>query len=162
MRTRDKIAILLFSVTLGLGAFVFWQSSINDMELRRFRWFAAKAPMRLMSDEIFTAENAPALWFGALSFGGMILLGMILKVINGAQIRAFRDRLVQLEVSKAEVETLLQDAVWKEKHARDAKENAVKDLESSLNRVYELENQLSDTEQLLRTRERELKVQGPR
>ena len=158
MRTRDKIAILLFSITLGLGALIFWQSSTNDTELRRFRWFAAKAPMRLMTDEIFTAENAPSLWFGGLSLGAMILLGLILKVINGAEIRTFRDRLIQLEVSKAEVETLLQDAVWKEKHARDAKETAIKDLEANLNRIYDLENQLRETEQLFWTREKEFKA----
>ena len=158
MRTRDKIAIALFSITLGLGAIIFWQSSTNDTELRRFRWFAAKAPVRLMTDEIFTAENAPSLWFGGLSLGGMILLGLILKAINGAEIRAFRDRLIQIEVSKAEVETLLQDAVWKEKHARDAKETAVKELEGNLNRIYDLENQLRQTEQLVWTREKEFKA----
>ena len=158
MRTRDKIAILLFSITLGLGALIFWQSSTNDTELRRFRWFAAKAPMRLMTDEIFTTEHAPSLWFGALSFGAMILLGLVLKAINGAEIRAFRDRLIQMEVSKAELETLLQDAVWKEKHARDAKENAVKELDDNLNRIYDLENQLRDTEQLFWTREKEFKA----
>lgn len=160
MRTRDKIAIALISITLGLGAIIFWQSSANDTELRRFRWFAAKAPMRLMTDEIFTAENAPSLWFGGLSLGAMVLLGMILKAINGAEIRAFRDRLVQMEVSRAEVETLLQDAVWKEKHARDAKETAVKELESNLNRIYDLENQLRETEQRLWTREKEFKALG--
>ena len=111
-----------------------------------------------MTDEIFTAENAPSLWFGGLSLGAMILLGMILKAINGAEIRAFRDRLIQMEVSKAEVETLLQDAVWKEKHARDAKETAVKELEANLNRIYGLENQLRETEQLLWTREKEVKA----
>ena len=158
MRTRDKIAILLFSITLGLGALIFWQSSTSDPELRRFRWFAAKAPMRLMTDEIFTAENAPSLWFGGLSLGAMILLGLILKAINGAEIRAFRDRLIEMEVSKAEVETLLQDAVWKEKHARDAKETAVKELEDNLNRIYDLQNQLRETEQLLWTRDREFKA----
>jgi hypothetical protein len=141
-----------------LGALIFWQSSTNDAELRRFRWFAAKAPMRLMTDEIFTAENAPSLWFGGLSLGAMILLGLILKAINGAEIRAFRDRLIQMEVSKAEVETLLQDAVWKEKHARDAKETAVKELEGNLNRIYGLENQLRETEQLVWTREKEFKA----
>jgi hypothetical protein len=158
MRSRDKIAIALFSITLGLGALIFWQSSTDDAELRRFRWFAAKAPMRLMTDEIFTAENAPSLWFGGLSLGAMILLGMILKTINGAEIRAFRDRLIQMEVSKAEVETLLQDAVWKEKHARDAKETAVRELEANLNRIYDLENQLRETEQLFWTREKEFKA----
>jgi chromosome segregation ATPase len=158
MRTRDKIAILLFSLTLGLGALIFWQSSSNDTELRRFRWFAAKAPMHLLTDEIFTAENAPSLWFGGLSLGGMILLGMILKVINGAEIRAFRDRLIQMEVAKAELETLLQDAVWKEKHARDAKESTVKELESNLNRIYDLENQVRETEQRLWIREKEFKA----
>ncbi len=162
MRTRDKIAILLFSITLGLGALIFWQSSTNDTELRRFRWFAAKAPMRLMTDEIFTSENAPNLWFGALSLGAMILLGLVLKTINGAEIRAFRDRLIQMEVSKAELETLLQDAVWKEKHARDAKKNAVKELEDNLNRIYDLENQLRDTEQLFWTREKEFKALSSR
>src|SRR3990172_3665326 len=111
-----------------------------------------------MTDEIFTAENARSLWFGGLSLGAMILLGMILKAINGAEIRAFRNRLIQMEVSKAEVETLLQDAVWKEKHARDTKETAVKELEDNLNRIYDLENKLRETERLLWTREKEFKA----
>ncbi|MBI3066822.1 MAG: hypothetical protein HYY82_18025 [Deltaproteobacteria bacterium] len=111
-----------------------------------------------MTDEIFIPENAPSLWFGGLSLGAMILLGLVLKAINGAEVQAFRNRLIQMEVSKAEVETLLQDAVWKEKHARDAKETAVKELEDNLNRIYDLENQLRETERLLRTREKEFKA----
>ena len=66
--------------------------------------------------------------------------------------------MIQMEVSKAEVETLLQDAVWKEKHARDARETAVKELDANLNRIYDLENHLRETEQLLWTREKEFKV----
>src|SRR3972149_11623956 len=111
-----------------------------------------------MTKKIFPAETAPSLWFGGLSLGAMILLGLILKAINGAEIRACRDRLIEMEVSKAEVETLLQDAVWKEKHARDTKETAVKELEDNLNRIYDLENQLRETERLLWTREKEFKA----
>lgn len=160
MKTRDKIAIALFAVTLGLGTLVFWQASDNDTEIRRFRWFVAKSPMRLLNDEVLGPENSPSLWYGGVALAAMVMIALVLKALNGAELRAFRDRLVQMEVFKAELETLLQDAVWKEKHAREGKEAAVKDLDASLKRVYDLEDRCGETETLLKAREQDLKALG--
>lgn len=158
MRTRDKIALLLFSVTLGLGAVIFWQTSGSDMELRRFRWLVARSPLGFLTEEIFTPANSTGLWYGGIALAAIVMVLLILKSVNSAELRAFRDRLVEMEVAKSELETLLHDAVWKEKHARDGREAAIKDLEAALDRFYALEGQLSEAERLLKMRERELKT----
>jgi hypothetical protein len=136
MRTRDKIAILLFSLTLGLGALIFWQSSTNDAELRRFRWFAA-SPMRLMTDEIFTAENARAVVRRAV-------LGcddLAWNDIEGDQRRGdtrFRDRLILMEVSRPSGDLAARRGLKENTRATQKKPRLRTGRQ--LNRIYELEN----------------------
>jgi chromosome segregation ATPase len=73
-------------------------------------------------------------------------------------LHAFKDRLVALQVAKAESEALLQDAMWKEKSARAAREAALQELETSASRILALEDQLNGTERLLKRRDAELKA----
>ena len=156
MRTRDKILLLLFTVTLGLGAWVFFQSRHDEGTLIQFRWLLFNHPMRSLSEAL--ASNPMAVWYGALSLFAMMTIAIVFKSVSNAELRAFKDRLIQANVGKAEVETLLQDSLWKEKHARTAKESAVKDLEASSSRIVVLEDRLSETEQVLRRRDAELEA----
>jgi chromosome segregation ATPase len=84
------------------------------------------------------------------------MVGLVIKLAMNAELRAFSDRLVAAEVSKAELETLLQDSLWKEKHARGAKDGAMKDLEAGLSKLMIAERQLTESKQLLENREQEL------
>ena len=51
---------------------------------------------------------------------------------------------------------MLQDSIWKEKHARGAKDSAMKDLEAGLSKLVVAERQLHEDKQLLESREQEL------
>src|SRR5918996_13469 len=156
MRTRDKILILLVAVTLILGAVISFYSSDNDAELIRFRWFLFNNPTGLVRDEVLSPANSTALWYGGIALAAIVMIGVVLRTAFGGELRAFRERLVQAEVAKAELETLLQDVLWREKHARAAKDAAVKDLDASLSRLLVLEHQLTDNERILKIRDGEL------
>jgi len=157
MRARDKILILMLIVTLTLGAFILF-SSDSDNSLSRFRSLLSNSPLRLVTDEILSSADSASLWYGGISLLAIFMVGLVLKSASGAELRAFRERLVGMEVAKAELETLLQDTVWKEKHARQAKDTAVKELEASISRLYALERQLRENEKLLKSTEQESKA----
>ena len=154
MRTRTKIMIALFTVTLALGVLVLLYAS--DDVLRRFRWFVFNDPLQLIADVMLGLRNSDGLWYGWISLAAMIMVGLTMKLAMNAELRAFSNRLVESEVAKAELETLLQDALWKEKHARGVKDTAMSDLEASVGKLMAAELELIEVKQLLEARHREL------
>lgn len=163
MRTRDKILLLLLAATLALGAIVYIQSRHDEMPLVHFRWFLFHHPVQNVSEALTSLgdsssgkNSAALLGYGLLSLAAVVIVAIVLKSAGNSEIRAFRDRLVGLEVAKAESEALLQDAMWKERSARAAREAVLKELETSATRILALEDQMSDTERVLRKREAEL------
>src|SRR5688572_15349791 len=126
MRTLDKILILLFTVTVGLGiVIVMYSSDNNDDSFQHFRSLVFKNPAQLIAEGKLSFGNLSSLWYGGISMFAILMIGVALKAVRGGEVRAFRDRLVAAEVAKAEVETSLQDWIWKEKHARAAREAAL-------------------------------------
>ena len=86
----------------------------------------------------------------------MIMVGLTIKLAMNAELRAFSNRLVEAEVAKAELESALQDSLWKEKHARGAKDTAMKDLEATVGKLMVAEHQLIESNQLVDIRDKEL------
>ena len=166
MRTRTKILLLLLTATLALGVAVYIQSRQDETLLLRFRWLVSHEPLRNMKEAVRSSvesstENGNAttmLGYGALSLLAVIMVGIAVKSSSNAQVRTFRDRLVETQVAKAESDALLQDAMWKEKNARAGREAALKELQETATRIITLEDQLSGTERLLKKRETELKA----
>ena len=117
MRTRDKIWILLFAVTLSLGALIVMLWSDDPDTLLHFRRLLSRNPLALVTDGILDHMNSAKVWYGGIGLVAVIMFGLLLKTVRGGEIQAFRERLVATEVAKAELATLLQDTVWKEKHA---------------------------------------------
>jgi chromosome segregation ATPase len=156
MRTRYKILILLITATVGLGTFIFLYST--DDALHRFRLLLFKDPRQLLAEVTLSAGNAEGLGYGAIALFAIIVIGLAIKMARDGELRAFSDRLVQLEVAKAELETSLQDSMWKEKHARAAKDAAMKDLEASVSRLVATEHRIAEHENLLQNRDRELEA----
>jgi chromosome segregation ATPase len=158
MRTRYKILSLLILVSVALGIAILVYSSDNDDALRRFRLLIHNNPMQLLTETALNPANSMSVWYGVIALAAILMVAFVLKMLSGGEMRAFRERLVEMEVAKAELETLLQDSLWKEKHAREAQDAALKDLEASTNRAFALEHQLGDTEKLLKNRDGELKA----
>ncbi len=155
MQTRNKIIILLFTATVALGSLILSYAGDHDASLLRFRALLLNNPVGLVTDEVMGPSSGDGLWYGVLSIFAIIMIGVILKWVSGAELRSFRERLVQSEVEKAELQASLQDLLWKEKHARQARDAAVKDLEVGVNRVYALENLLLEKERLLQSLDQE-------
>jgi chromosome segregation ATPase len=157
--------LLVLAATVALGAAVYIQTRDDDTAVLRFRWFVSHHPMRNISEALtwfaeWSSEhgNATILGYGALSLLAVVMVGMALKSASNAELRAFKDRLVEFEVAKAESDALLQDAIWKERYARTARETALKELEASSSRIVALENQLDETKKILKQQETELKA----
>jgi chromosome segregation ATPase len=154
MRTQTKIMIVVFTLTLILGALVLLYAS--DDVLRRFRWFLFNDPLQLIADVALGLRNSNGLWYGWISLFAMIMVGIVIKLAMNAELRAFSNRLVEAEVAKAELETLLEDSQWKERHARAAKDVAMKDLEATASKFMAVERQLIESKELLESQDREL------
>jgi chromosome segregation ATPase len=154
MRTQTKIMIVVFTLTLALGALVLMYAS--DDVLRRFRWYVLNDPLQLIADVTIGLRTSSGLWYGWISLSAMIMIGLTIKLAMNAELRAFSNRLVEAEVAKAELETLLEDSQWKERHARAAKDVAMKDLEATVGKFMAAERQLMDNQELLESQEREL------
>ena len=162
MRTRDKIWILLFALTILLGAVILivWADDVDT--LLQFRRLLFSHPMTLVRDGISDQVDPAKLFYGGIALVAFIMFVLLLKSVRGGEIRAFKERLVAAEVTKAQLETLLQDAVWKEKHAIQGKAAAIKDLQSGMSTLLAVERQLTESEKLLRSRDAELKALNSR
>jgi chromosome segregation ATPase len=158
MRTRDKIWIFLFAVTVLLGGVILivWASDVDT--LLQFRRLLFSHPMILLRDGILDYVGPANLFYGGITLVAFIMFALLLRSVRGGEIQAFKERLVSAEVTKAELETFLQDAVWKEKHALQGKDAAIKDLQSSMSTLLAVERQLAESEKLLRMRDAELKA----
>ena len=154
MKTQTKIMMVLFTLTLALGTLVLLYAS--DDVLRRFRWFVFNDPLQLIADVTLGLRTSSGLWYGWISLSAMIMVGVTIKLAMNAELRAFSNRLVEAEVAKAELETALQDSLWKEKHARGAKDDAMKDLQASVGKLMVAEHQLIESKQLLEIQDKEL------
>lgn len=165
MRTRDKILILLLTLTLALGAFVYSKSRHDDASLLQFRAFVLNHPMRNISNAVTRvaekasdSDNTPIVWYGGLSVLALVMVGLVFTSAANSELSAFKNRLVDAQVAKAELESLLQDSLWKEKHARAVRETALEELQTSATRILTLEDRLIANERLLKRQEAELKT----
>src|SRR5438552_16863957 len=163
MRTRDKILILLLTVTLALGAFILLYSGENQDAVLRFRWLVFNHPLSILSDALESQGisgqgNSTILWYVWMSLFALIMIGFVIRWATDAEVQAFKERLVRMQVEKSELETILEDTIWKEKYAREAKEAAVKGLETNASRSLAIQRQLSENEILLKNRDGELRA----
>ena len=163
MRTRDKILILLLTVTLALGAFILLYSGENQDAVLRFRWLVFNHPLSILSDALESQGisgqgNSTILWYGWMSLFALTMIGFVIRWATDAEVQVFKERLVRMQVEKSELETILEDTIWKEKHAREAKETAVKGLETNASRSLAIQRQLSENEILLKNRDGELRA----
>jgi chromosome segregation ATPase len=154
MKNKTKIMIVLFTLTFALGTLVLLYAS--DDVLRRFRWFVYNDPLQLIADVTLGLRTSNGLWYAWVSLSAMIMVGLTIKLAMNAELRAFSNRLVEAEVAKAELESALQDSLWKEKHARGAKDTAMKDLEATVGKLMVAEHQLIESNQLVNIRDKEL------
>src|SRR5438093_12191395 len=92
----------------------------------------------------------------------LTMISIVIRWATDAEVQVFKERLVRMQVEKSELETILEDTIWKEKHAREAKETAVKGLEANASRSLAIQRQLSENEILLKNSDGDLRaLQSP-
>jgi chromosome segregation ATPase len=159
MRTREKVIVLLIGATLVLGALIFLAFRDNEVEANYFRWaFANKLSYGFSSPFRFLSENLPAgsIIYGVLAIFAVIMTVVFLKMVRDGEIQALRRMLSEMRSEKHSAESLLQEQVWKGKTQEQAKALATRDLESSIEKIERLLEDLTDKERELKSRDTEL------
>jgi hypothetical protein len=161
MRTRDKVAVLLILATLILGALIAYSLQGNEVESNYVRWQYWRTVGQFLSSPITflfgdSGGSGKAVLYGGLGLFGLVVMIVLLKLFRDGELMALRQHLRTLMSAKTEAESLLQEERWKGKHERQAKDSAMQDLESSIERIELLLSDLGEKEQLLKTRESEL------
>src|SRR5436190_344191 len=162
-RERSSPLRLLLAVTLALGGFILIYSGENQDAVLRFRWLVFNHPLSILSDALESQGisgqgNSTILWYGWMSLLALTMIGFVIRWATDAEVQVFKERLVRMQVEKSELETILEDTIWKEKHAREAKEAAVKGLEANASRSLAIQRQLSENEIVLKNRDGELRA----
>jgi|GEM_PF-782389 len=162
MRTGHKVLLILIALTMVLGAIVYFNMKGNNVEAGYMRWAIANnislflaSPMKYLAGESGSGGTSPMLYIGIGGIGLVFML-IMLKFTGDSETVALRKRVKELDAAKNEAERALQEQVWKGKTDRQAKESAMRDLESSIDKIEILLNELSEKERLLKVRESEL------
>ena len=162
MRTGHKILLILIALSFVLGAIVYFNMRGNNVESGYMRWAIANnislffaSPTKFLAGESGGGGASPMMWIGIGGIGLVFML-IMLKFTGDSETVALRKRVKELDTAKNEAERALQEQVWKGKTDRQAKESAMKDLESSIDKIEILLNELSEKEKTLKVRESEL------
>jgi rootletin len=162
MRTGHKILLILIALSMVLGAIAYFNMRGNNVEAGYIRWAISNnvslflaSPIKYLAGESGAGGSSPMLYIGIGGIGLVFML-IMLKFTGDSETVTLRKRVKELDAAKNEAERALQEQVWKGKTDRQAKESAVRDLESSIDKIEILLNELSEKERMLKTRESEL------
>ena len=159
MRTRDKVVVVLIVVSLILGGLIFVAFQDNEVEANYSRWLFTTNLQHLFSSPAkFLSEELPSgtVFYGGLTIFAVVMTVVFLKMTRDGEIQALRRRLIDLRSEKHQTESLLQEEVWKGKHERQSKDSAMRDLETSIDKIETLLGELNEKEQQLKARDVQL------
>jgi chromosome segregation ATPase len=163
MRTGHKILLILIALSLVLGAIIFFNMRGNNVEAGYMRWAIANnvslflaSPMKFLAGESGSVGGSSPLMYIGIGGIGLVFMLIMLKFTGDSETVSLRKRVKELDAAKNEAERALQEQVWKGKTDRQAKESAMKDLESSIDKIEILLNELGEKERLLKIRESEV------
>lgn len=159
MRTREKVIVLLIGATLVLGALIFIGFRDNQVEANYFRWlFANRLSYGFSSPVRFLSENlsASSIFYGVLAIFALIMTVVFLRMVRDGEIQALRRMLSEMRSQQHTAESLLQEQVWKGKSHEQARTMAMQDLESSIEKIEALLEDLTEKERELKSRDAEL------
>ena len=165
MRTREKILIAVVIAALMLGGVIVYSLQSNEIEANYTRWLFARnlrefisSPISFVFGNSESGQSVNAWFYGVLGGFGLIVMIVILKMFRDGQVLALQERVQALGAAKQEAEHMLQEAVWKGKTARQAKDSVTRDLEDSIERIESMIVELTAKEQALKARDDELRA----
>ena len=153
MQSRSKILILLFTVTLALGTLALLHSSNDNDVVLRFRSLFSNRTLYNLKANLTSITDVTSLWYGGISLFAIIMIVLVFRAARHDGSRRPRERLIELKPART-----LPGAALQEGRARHAKDPASQSLEVNARRIHALENQLREKEELLQSRDGELKA----
>jgi len=153
MQSRYKILILLFTVTLALGTLTLLHSSNDTDAVSRFRSRFSNRTLDTLKADLTSITDVTSLWYGGISLFAIIMIVLVFRAVRHDGSQRPRERLIELKPART-----LPGAALQKGHARHAKDPASQSLEVNARRIYALENQLREKEELLQSRDGELKA----
>ena len=153
MQSRSKILILLFTVTLALGTLALLRSSNDNDVVLRFRSLFSNRTLYNLKANLTSITDVTSLWYGGISLFAIIMIVLLFRAARHDGSQRPRERLIELKPART-----LPGAALQEGRARHAKDPASQSLEVNARRIHALENQLREKEELLQSRDGELKA----
>jgi myosin heavy subunit len=160
MRTRYKIFIMLFIVTLAVGTLTLLHSSNDNDAVLRFRSLFSNHTLYTFRHALSSTDGM-SFWYGGISLAAIIMIVLVFKAAHRGGSRGFRERLIELKPTKvpaaklrpsemvsakAEIESLLREELKRIIDLLQAKDSS----------ITELENGSAGKQQLLQRRSEEL------
>ena len=149
MKTRYKILILLFAVTLVVGALAFWYARGDSDAVVRLRSLFFGSTVYDLKRTLTTVPDKASLWYGGIS---LFAIAMAVLAFRGGRRDGpgSRERLIELKPAKAQAGKLLHDRLLNQSHARYSTDPALE------RRIRALESEVRNKEELLQRRDEEL------
>jgi hypothetical protein len=79
MQNRSTILILLFTVTLALGAVTLWHSSNDDEAVERFRSLFSTSTVYDLKHSLPSVTDQASLLYGGIALFGIIVIVLVLR-----------------------------------------------------------------------------------
>jgi hypothetical protein len=92
MQNRSAILILLFTVTLALGAVTLWHSNNDDEAVERFWSLFSTSTLYDLKPFLPSVTDPARLLYGGISLFAIIMIVLLLRTAGRAASRAPRDR----------------------------------------------------------------------
>jgi hypothetical protein len=92
MKNRSAILILLFTVTLALGAITLWHSSNDDEAVERFRSLFSTNTVYDLKPFLPSVTDPASLLYGSISLFAIIMIVLLLRAAGRAAARDPRNR----------------------------------------------------------------------
>ena len=100
MQTRYKIFILLFTVTLALGALTLLHSSNDNDAVLRFRSLFSNRTLYTLSHTLASITDGTSLWYGGISLFAIIMIVLVFRAARRDGSQGLRERLIELKPTK--------------------------------------------------------------
>ncbi|HXV78981.1 MAG TPA: hypothetical protein VEG60_03805 [Candidatus Binatia bacterium] len=161
MQTRYKIFILLFTITLAVGAATFIRSGNDSNAVLRFRAFPSNSTLNDFKHLLISLADGTSLWYGGMSLFAILMIGLVFRVARSGGSQGRGERLIELNPTKVPGKTLRSsDTAAGQGEVERVLRQELKRMEDLLeakdSTITELEKNLSGKQQLLQNRSQEL------
>jgi hypothetical protein len=82
MQNRSTILILLFTVTLAVGALTLWQSSNDNEAVERFRSLFSTSTVYDRKHSLPSVTDRASVLYGGISLFAIIMIVLVLKAVR--------------------------------------------------------------------------------